>query len=334
MKKSVKGGATSSNVAKSESKNAASTGRKVTNNTTTKGAKGRNNAADQLQHAVKLESEDVSVSALAAKIRAFFDVPEWSGAGSLRAALLPLVEAGTMTCEQYDKAVAAAARAAGVPVPVCSVARVLAVIRRENLVNEFKNVVGYSFAGVLDYFRNSPASSFVAVPLLNGSCVLSNSDVKDFVRVSSLASDATASQIVRGLLSFRHLAKFFKLRDAARVDDLNTYRVAIGNVVRCGLRCGYSVEDIAKAVADAAPTIRNTDASERKRLRRNLESVQKSLAAVEGEILALCPSLCSDGVWVSSLPSQGVPAKVRRSLWGKRSRFLSSSETLRALLNM
>ena len=333
MKKSAKGVATSSNVAKSESKNAASTGRKVSNNQTTKGAKGRNNNDDQQKNAAIMEK--IGKSSIKSLLVSAFAVPEWSGAAALRAALLPLVESGQMKVEQYEKAVAAAARAAGVPVPVCSLARLLAVARRHR--SQLREI-GINFDNMLSYYRAAGAGSGVVSFRwkLSKTLVCATSEINEFVYISSVAG--TTSQLVTGLLSFAVFEQFNAEKKTARNEDVEYIRTCLAGVFRAAGRLGWSDDDVMIEYKSIKPVTAASDDKAIKRIHKNLDSLAKQLAAVDAELLTLLPSLGADGVVTATalpavLPAGCRVARIRKLFNSDRQRLADGVRTLQFMLS-
>lgn len=321
---------TTKNSAKSTQKEStkAAEGCKVTNNQTTKGVKGRNNAADQLAREEVIQSSGrKDVRQL---ITAAFAVPEWVGASVLRASLLPLVEAGTLSEDQFEGMMSAAAKKAGVPVPICSLPRLLAVARRYR--SELQSI-GINFDNLLQYYRGRGGSGVVGFSWrLSRSLVRSNSVISDFLDVHPVTG--TVGQLVTGFLSFSVLESFNGAKATATNEDKNDLDAFLAAAYRIGVRLGYSVDDLSGKLAAVAAVTSEDDTKTRNRLSKNLASCREKLAAVDGEILALMPSLGAEGVvTASSLPVDGVPAKIRRKLWPERSRRLSAIDTLSRLLS-
>lgn len=321
---------TKNNSAKSTQKEStkAAEGRKVTNNQTTKGGKGRNNAADQLSREEVIQSsgrKDVKQLLTAA-----FAVPEWAGASVLRASLDALLSAGTINAEQYESMMTTAAKNAGVPVPICSLPRLLAVARRYR--SELQSI-GINFDNLLTYYRGRGGSGVVGFSWrLSRSLVRSNSVLSDFLEVHPVTG--TVGQMVTGFLSFSVFELFQSAKATATNEDKNDLQALLAAAYRIGVRLGYSVDDVASKLADVAAVTSEDDTKTRNRLNKNLSSCREKLAAVDAEILSLLPSLGADGVVTAvSLPADGVPAKIRRKLWPERSRRLSAIDTLSRLLS-
>lgn len=297
-------------------------------------SKGRNNNADQL--AVSASLEDVKVSELGAKIRKYFAVPEWAGAAALRASLLPLVESGVMSGEQFDAVCSAAARKAGVIVPVCSLPRVLAVVRR-HFAKDFENVCGVSFASVRAFFAGG-GSFGVFSNRINTSLAVEDSRFEDFITCEPLPVGASASAVIRAFLSVRFAGAFLAARAAARAAGRNELKESAANLVRRAARLGVSAAVLSRYLSVLAVAVPANDAKEEKRLTRSLGRQLSALAALNSRIMLACPAVSdvdSSGdffVPASAVLPASCPAKVRK-LWGKRSRVLSGVNTLRGLLS-
>lgn len=318
------------NSAKSTQKEStkAAAGRNVINNTTTKGAKGRNNAADQLAREEVIQSsgrKDVKQLMTAA-----FAVPEWSGAAALRASLDTLLSAGTINEDQYESMILSAAKNAGVPVPICSVPRLLAVARRYR--NELQSI-GIDFENLLAYYKSVVGAGVRSFSWrLSRSLVRSNSALNDFLEVRSVTG--TVGQMITGLLSFSVLESFNAAKSVAEMDDRRDLKVCLAAAYRLGVRLGLSVEDVSRELAAVASSTSEDDTKTRERLTKNLVACREKLAAVDGEILELMPSLGADGVVTAAvLPAEGVPAKIRRKLWKEHEHRLSAIDTLSRLLS-
>jgi hypothetical protein len=140
--------------------------------------------------------------------------------------------------------------------------------------------------------------------------------------------------LVTGFLSFSVLESFNAAKATATNDDKNDLNALLAAAYRIGVRLGLSVEDIAGKLAAVAAVTSEDDTKTRERLTKNLTACREKLAAVDGEILTLMPSLGADGVVTAAvLPADGVPAKIRRKLWVEHSRRLSAVETLSRLLS-
>ena len=326
---------TTTNSAKSTKKvneNAAS-GRKVTNNTTTKGAKGRNNNDDQQKNAAIMDK--IGKSSIKSLLVSAFAVPEWSGAAALRAALLPLVESGQMKVEQYEKAVAAAARAAGVPVPICSLPRLLAVARRHR---SQLSEIGINFDNMLSYYRAAGAGAGVVSFRwkLSKTLVCASSAVGDYVYLSNVTG--TPSQLVTGLLSFAVLEQFNEEKKIARNEDIEYIRMCLAGVYRAAGRLGWSDDDVSKEYKGIKPVTAANDDKAIKRMRKNLDSLTKQLAAVDSELLTLLPSLGAGGVVTAAalpavLPAGCRAARIRKLFNSDRQRLADGVRTLRYMLS-
>lgn len=288
----------------------------------------------QIDAAVMLE--DAKVIELRSRIAKHFAAPEWVGAAAVRSALAGL----GLDAEQVEAAVAAAARKSGVDLSprFCSAARVLAVIRRY-YQRDFENLCGCSFASLWAYYRAAGSSRAVTfASRLSNSLITSDSAESDFVSATPLAAGASASAVTAAVLSFRHLAKFRNSVAAAVAADNLELDNALDAVVRRALRLGYSWGAIATKLISRFEAVPVADASDAKRLRKNLASVWASLRGVEAAIVLAAPAgafgaIEIDGgfVFPSALPASA-PAKVRK-LWAKRLRYLSSISTLETLLN-
>ena len=300
--------------------------------------RGRSDYASQLQIINNEYEQELKVSALAADIKKYFAVPEWAGAAALRAALQPLVDDGTMTLEQYDATLAAAARKAGVVVPVCSLPRVLAVVRA-HFINEFENVCGVSFASVRAFFAGGAKFGVFSLRL-NLSLVVADSAFNDFVRCESLAAGASASAVIRAFLSVRFAGAFLAARAAAVKVARTSFFDGLAAAFRAGSKLGVSVKEMQEYLEEISVSVPASDNKDKERLTRSLSRTLRQIAAIEygsntaAGLLFYVPSLFDDDFVLRSgaaLPAVGVSAKCRK-LWAQRVRLLSAADTLRALL--
>lgn len=284
---------------------------------------------------VAVMDSDIKLIELRQKISSHFAAPEWSGAAAVRAAL---AAAGVeMSDEMINAAVSAAARKSGVDLSprYCSVSRVLAVIRRYYL-REFENLCGCPFGWVRDYYKTNVGGVFAW--RLSSTLIQPNSDVNDFISVSSLGVDSSVSAVVSAVLSIRHLYAFnvglAAACNTARADFFDSLSTAF----RSGRKLGISVADMCRYLQECESTINDTDKKEMERLTKNLERTNKQLRGVDASIILSCVAATDvdtsgDFVVCSSLPAVGVPAVTRR-LWAKRVRLLSAVDTLRRLIEM
>lgn len=281
-------------------------------------AKVRQSGSDQLQASIVRE-DDVKLSGLRARIASHFALPEWSGAATLRASLLPLVESGVMSNEQYDAVVAAAARKAGVIAPCCSVARVLAVVRAHYL-KDFESVCGCSFDSVRAYYKKNGCSAVAFSLLLPLGSVRANSVQSDYVGAAAVAAGASASAVVSAVLSFRFLAAFrFAVSAAVSAAKVNV-RNNLANCWRDASRLGMSFDDVRMMLEEIAYYVSEVDNKQRNQLQRNHDYAWRNINEINDAILA-----------AGGAGGASVSAKVNKLL-AKRTRFESVVATTARLL--
>lgn len=286
-------------------------------------AKVRQTGSDQLQAAIVRE-DDVKLSELRSRIASHFALPEWSGAAALRASLLPLVESGVMSSEQYDAVLSAAARKAGVIAPICSVARVLAVVRAHYL-KDFESVCGCTFDSVRAYYRENGCAAGVFSLLLPLGSVRANSLQSDYVSCVSLSGGASASAVVAAVLSFRYLASFrFALSGAVSAARVNV-RNNLANCWRDASRLGMSFEDVKTMLEEIASYVSEVDNKQRNQLQRNNENAWRNINEINDLILM------AGGADFAGCENDKQRAKVRKLL-AKRARFESVVSTTSRLL--
>ena len=286
-------------------------------------AKVRQTGADQLQAAI-IREDDIKLAGLRSRIASHFALPEWSGAAALRASLLPLVESGVMSSEQYDAVLAAAARKAGVVAPCCSVARVLAVVRA-HYIKEFESVCGCTFESVRTYYKENGCVAGVFSLLLPLGSVRANSLQSDYVSCASLAAGASASAVVSAVLSFRFLAAFrFAVSAAVSAAKVNV-RNNLANCWRDASRLGMSFDDVRMMLEEIAYYVSETDNKQRNQLRKNNEHAWRNINEINDLILL------AGGADFAGCENDKQRAKVCKLL-AKRARYESVVSTTSRLL--
>ena len=286
-------------------------------------AKVRQTGADQLQAAI-IREDDIKLAGLRSRIASHFALPEWSGAAALRASLLPLVESGVMSSEQYDAVLAAAARKAGVVAPCCSVARVLAVVRAHYL-KEFESVCGCTFDRVRTYYKENGCAAGVFSLLLPLGSVRANSLQSDYVSCTLLSAGASASAVVSAVLSFRFLVAFRFALACAVSDARNNVRNNLANCWRDASRLGMSFEDVKMMLEEIASYVSVVDNKQRNQLQRNNENAWRNINEINDLILL------AGGADFAGCEDDKQRAKVRKLL-AKRARFESVVATTSRLL--
>lgn len=285
--------------------------------------------------------DDVRISALRQQIVTNFFAPaEWSGAAALRSSLAALgLDETAITAAINKQAIAEGFSSAA---PVCSVARVLAVIRR-HYRKEFENACGCSFGTLVNFFRSAglPAGSLgfswsLALPL---SLVVAGSDAADFVTSSPLPAGSSASAVVAGVLSFRWYAAFRRSLAGAICASRRDLLDNLSGVVRSARRLGLSLDWLNSAALSAWSVVPENDGKERRRLIRNLATQSARLAAVDARLIVCCPAISdvdtSGDFFVPA--SAALPAsagRAARRLYAGRARLLSTTATLQGLISL
>lgn len=281
-----------------------------------------------------LLNEDLKIKDLAKKIQNEFAPIETAAVLAVKNSLGALLDAGVISADAYQAAINAAAKKSGQIDRVCSLPRVLAIIRR-NYRNEFETVCACSFDSLVNYYRQNGGKLATFSPSLSLSLVNSASDINDFVHIEPIEDNASVASVVSAVLSFRHYYKYQAAKENSISEEKNAFNNALADVYRMGVRLGLDLDEIRMKLEEISLTTEKTDANDRARLKKNLEKSWTSLKSLEASlVLAGCPGYIEiDGgfVFSSSLPAS-CPAKVRR-LWAKRERKLSSIRTLDALLD-
>ena len=285
-----------------------------------------------------MDDAEIKVIELRAKIASKWAAPEWSGAAALRA----LLASSGLSSDQIEAAVAGAARKSGEDLTaVCpSVSEVCEYINT-NYANEFKTLCGCSV----------PAASAVRVysySNLSVSTITADSDINDYLVISSVPAGASASAVVAAVMSVRVLVDIKRRFAAARAAARNDFKNMMSSAARRALRLGVSPAVAARYFSYLLNAVPAADATEEKRLRKNLSSCWAALRSCENRIvLAGGRGALSDGCggWcfpaaglVAVLPagasaSSAVAAAKVRKLWAKRVRLLSDIETIDMLLS-
>lgn len=287
----------------------------------------------KLESNIKFEgfTPSLGVRELSTKLVGNFAAPEWSGsaADTVKESLNMMLASGVINQDQRDQMWRAAAKNAGVDLtaPVCSIARVLAVIRRDNLVPDLVSLVGWSFSAIRDHIKAHGLNCYSW--RLGVGAVRSNSVADDFLTVTSVGPDASPSAIVGALLSLANYVDFSRRLSAARAADRSDYSTFIGLAVRLAKRLGYDVDRVLFDARQQYEYCATSDAKERKQLRKNLATAVDAINVANDTILSL------GGVTV--LWGDNCPAKTARTIKAAlkdRSRAYSVAATCEKLLNM
>lgn len=250
--------------------------------------KGRNNSSDQLDTAIEMdvkenaEKEQKKEDTLYNKVVARFLAPEFdknSFAASLIAEGLEftaIVERVNAARREWDN---------NHPAPACSTALVLDVFKKE-YEKEFTELVGVAPDGV--------APSDVRIYSRPAGCLVSR----------PLAPDASASAIVRAVLSYRWKVKDddeMKKRARAR---RNEYYSGLSMAARNGLDLGLSDDEIMKDFERRLMHARHEMDTDTARLRSSFLKYRKQLDDAIARLVAVCPAVAvarlgsSDDVFV------------------------------------
>ena len=264
----------------------------------------------KLENSLRFEGFSLSfgVRDLSAKIGGFFSGRVWTGtaADTVRASLDNMLSSGIINEDQRDMMWKAAAKNAGVDLsaPVCSVGRVLAVVRREGLIPDFVSLVGMSFNNVRKHIKEYGLNDYTW--RLGVGAIRSNSNINDFLTVSAVAPDSSASAVIGALLSLSVFSDYKKRVSAAVASDRSDYNQFISLAVRLGKRLGFDVDRVLYDVRYTFDTCSTSDNKERKQLRKNLASAVATINECNDLILSLGG--------VGMLDSAIVTSKVARSI--------------------
>jgi hypothetical protein len=187
-----------------------------------------------------------------------------------------------------------------------------------------------------------PAAASVRVysySYLSVSTITADSDINDYLVSTAVPAGLSASGLVAAVMSVRVLADVKRRFAAARAAARNEFRNSMAAAARRAGRLGVPAAVAARYFNFLLSAVPAADASEEKRLRKNLASCWASLRTLENEIVLAAPAGAfgaiedTKGGWCfpASLPASA-PAKCRK-LWAKRVRLLSSIDTLNGLLS-
>lgn len=264
----------------------------------------------KLENAIKFEkfSAVLGVRDLSTKLGGFFSGKDWTGekAELVRASLDGMLSSGAINQEQFESMWKSAAKNAGVDLsaPVCSVGRVLAVVRREGLIPDFVSLVGMSFDNVRKHIKEHGLNDYAW--RLGVGAIRSNSDINDFLTVSPVSSGSSASAVIGALLSLSNFVDFNKRVSAAKSSDRSDYLQFVSLAVRLGKRLGYDLDYIINNVRSDYNYSSTSDNKQRAQLRKNLASAIEKINSCNDLILSLGG--------VGMLDSETVTSKVARSI--------------------
>lgn len=250
--------------------------------------KGRNNSADQTNTSFELdakesaEKEQKKEDTLYNKVVSRFLAPEFDK----NAFAASLIAEGLEFTDILDRVNAARREwESAHPAPACSPALVLDVFKKE-YAKEFTELVGVAPDGVVASdvrVFSRPAGCLVARPL---------------------ASDASASAIVRAVLSYRWKIKDDdETRKRARARK-NEYYSGLSMAARNGLDLGLTDDQIIEDFTCRLRRARNEMDSDTARLRSSFLKYRKQLDEAIARLVAVCPAACvarlgsSDNVFV------------------------------------
>jgi hypothetical protein len=210
-----------------------------------------------------------------------------------------------------------------------------------NFASEFKTLCGCS----------CPAASDVRVyeySNMSLSTITANSDITKYYYSSAVPAGLSAAGVVAAVMSVRVLVDVKRRFAAARAAARNEFKECMTSAARRALRLGVPAAVAARYFSMLLNAVPAADASEEKKLRKNLAGCWVALRRIENAIvLAGGRGALSDGCGGWCFPAAGLAAvlpsgasasaavrasKVRK-LWAKRVRVLSSIGTLEALLS-
>lgn len=285
-----------------------------------------------------MDETELKVIELRTKIASNWAAPEWSGAAALRA----LLASSGLSSDQIEAAVAGAARKSGEDLTaVCpSVSDVCEYIST-NYAKEFRQLCGCSVPAPV-------AVRVYSYSNLSVSTITADSDINDYLVVSAVPAGASASAVVAAIMSVRVLVDVKRRFAAARAAARNDFKNMMSSAARRALRLGLSASVASRYFSYLLNAVPAADASEEKRLRKNLASCWASLRACEVSlVLAGAVGAMDDNNGGFCFPAAGLAAvlpagasagvavkcaKIRK-LWAKRVRLLSDIDTLNMLLS-
>lgn len=294
----------------------------------------RISASAQVENAVK--REELSVLALRVKLASHFVAVDSPAVAAVRASLSALLDAGTISEDAFNAAVAGAARKDGLSVPLCSFPRVLVVVRKYYR-KEFENVVGASLDAVRALLAGGVSAGAYSLRLPLG-LVRPDSVLSDFVECSPLAAGASASSVCSALLSLRNVFAFRNAVAAAGAAARSSFFDSLASAFRAGSKLGITLKEMQEYLEQVSVSVPASDSADRKRLSRSLARQRASLASLELRMVVRFPA-CSDVDTDGSFFFAGVPAGVRvpakvRKLVAQHDRLLSTIATLESLLSL
>jgi hypothetical protein len=279
------------------------------------------------------DANEIKVMDLRAKISSNWVAPEWSGAAALRASLAAI---GTLSEEQINAAVSAAGRKSGedLSVKTPTLDEIITNINND-YAKEFATVCGCACPAV-------GAVRLYEYTSLSLSTITANSVLSDYITASPIPAGLSASGLVSAVMSVRFLVDVKRRLAAARAAARNEFKDKMQGVARRGLALGVSAALAGRYLSMLYNTVSIQDATDAKKIERNLSSCWASLRRIENNIvLAGGRGALADGCggWVfpaagvaAVVPVSGVGAAKVRKLWAKRVRVLSSIDTLNGLL--
>lgn len=282
----------------------------------------------KIENSLKFEGFSLSlgVRELSQRITDHFAVPEWSEyqkTEEIMRATFP-----TWNDEQINAAVRGAAKNAGVDLsaPLCTVARVLSVIRA-NYLKEFVSLVGMSFAKVRDHIRENGLNNYNW--RLSVGVVRSDSDIKDFIESVPVAPGSSASAVVSALFSLADVSDFNRRLSAARSSDRSDYSQYIGLAVRLGKRLGYNEDRVLSDIKYDFNTCSTSDNKQRKQLRENIKKAVETINTCNDLILSFGGVTIIDSVDITAKSARQIKSALK-----KRGLAYSVIATCEKLLDM
>lgn len=269
----------------------------------------------KLENAIQFEkfSAVLGVRDLSTKLGGFFSGKEWTGekADLVRASLDNMFASGAINEEQRESMWKSAAKNAGVDLsaPAVSAGRVLAVIRRENLVKDFVSLVGMSFSNVRKHIKENGLNDYAW--RLSVGAVRSDSDINDFLTVVPVASGSSASAVIGALLSLSVFSDYKKRVSAAVASDRSDYYQYIALSVRLGKRLGFDKDRVLNDVSCDFSTCSTSDSKQRAQLRKNLASAIEKINSCNDLILSLGGVGMLDSETVTSKIARGIKSALK-----------------------
>ena len=210
-----------------------------------------------------------------------------------------------------------------------------------NFASEFKTLCGCS----------CPAASDVRVyeySDLSLSTITANSDISKYYYSSAVPAGLSASGVVAAVMSIRVFIDICRRFAAARAAARNGFKDCMASAARRASALRISPAVAARYFRFLLSAVPAADASEEKKLRKNLAGCWVALRRIENNIvLAGGRGALSDGCGGWCFPAAGLAAvlpvgasasaavrasKVRK-LWARRVRVLSSIATLETMLS-